>query len=1360
MSDTYGSGLTFTPDAPPGMPSPDASASPMPNDGPALAVQPTGAPQGASPDQPSFGSSLKNMIPGPHYTAPDPQLSPLDQSASLLDQRVKRANSVATNPLLQLFAPEQVQAARDFVPKAAEQLQKIEQQKSAIQAGRVQAQTLGLSPGEASDQATAEDRVTIASAKALKGDMKAFQGIQAVAPDKAAAIAPQVYETVAGHLTKAQLAFDSLASMQNEGQYRAKVNQLRQDGTLTDLESLGMKLPPTFEAFSAAKASEGRALREARIGVNAIGQKLEERNTYQPMEKNEAETYKGRLTTPYGDDISGGTWSRNGASGTRGKVVNGIATADDLGKGGMLGDATQRKELGEDMARLVPKEELEKFRAFNRTYELAKPNEEQKKHGDTVNTNPNVQQGIAEGLATMLRGGYGGATGQLIKIETGKRGVIQGVIDKIKTEYAGTVNEIGGKDIRPYLTHLTQDQMREVLDGLKQLTDRSIDDRALQTARRAGALGFDASALGLGKNEANGAIADAIEEGRKAQVERMRPTFQPIGGGDGVLQLGAQRPGAGSSALPGGAQQANQLPGAQPLATPVQQANGQPPAPGGPSPVTPQTNPGQPTNGGVQQPPPSPAPGQTGGGGQPVTVAGQQVTLPPGITPAYAQAVQHVESGNERDPWKAGTKNSSASGAFQFIDSTWKDNKPSGAPDRAKDATPAQQAEALATLTTKNTGALQANRLPVTDTNLYVMHNLGAGAGATLLQADKSADARSLVGEAAARNNPMFFKGRPTVATVLQRYQDAMNGAPDGGEGFAQRATRLLGQQPSESITPEQGRAIGNAATEYAPAIGSTVGSLIGSRGGVLGSMAGGAVGGGAGQALKDYLQGTPQRPAEIAKQTVLGGALGVGGLPRGLNMLARAVGAGGVEAGAEAVKGSDVGEVAGAGLTGAGEALGGEAFGHALGMAGHKVYSMFAPDARKAVQAAAKDYAEATKTLETQQPKITSGTTSIENPEYMAAEVKKTKAETTLKDAGLAPEEAAYAHKVSSEGVPKQEAQAAKPGAQEQQRIGAGYQQIQNEVGSTGVGAPKASPKLADGPVAAVEAKKVSASHAELADHVEMAITAPAKNWEEKWTQLKEARSDLLQAERDAMSSTAPGRTKTAADMRTLADTVRKQQEKAATYVFGPVKGAEVMQRLKVLDVRYRNLMEATNGGDIVKAAAMKNEAGREADRKFRAFAHDDPVALSAWAAMRREGPNLEKDVKNLVAIERVPVLGKLYSAVKLMGSLNSWIASRAAGSPAKFSDFIKQGDSGARATRDVVGTAASRGAVQGGGNFSALNPVSSASAAEVKPLPINPPTVLASGGNKYVQRADGRWMQHDKFGPVGLMPVGWSPQ
>jgi len=96
-------------------------------------------------------------------------------------------------------------------------------------------------------------------------------------------------------------------------------------------------------------------------------------------------------------------------------------------------------------------------------------------------------------------------------------------------------------------------------------------------------------------------------------------------------------------------------------------------------------------------------------------------------------------------------------------------------------------------------------------------------------------------------------------------------------------------------------------------------------------------------------------------------------------------------------------------------------------------------------------------------------------------------------------------------------------------------------------------------------------------------------------------------------------------------------------------------MQRLNALDVRYRRLMDATNGGDLAQAARLKGADGRVADQKFRAFAAGDPTAIAAWNAMRRGAgsPNYEKGVYNLVAAEQIPVLGKVVSGVKLLAAL-----------------------------------------------------------------------------------------------------------
>jgi hypothetical protein len=1276
------------------------------------------APQPPAQSDPSFGSAF--ISPFTNYTSPDPQATALDQSADLLQQRIKRAGQIATNPLAAFFAPESVQAARDAVPKMTEQLQTIQTQKAAVQAGRAQAQTLGLTPDEAPDQVTMEDRIEIASNKALKGDLRAFQGIQAVAPDKAAALAPQVIAAIGGHLDNAQTAFDSLSGMENEGQYQAKIKELRTNGTLTDLESAGLKLPPTFDAFKAAAPSEALALRNARASLNAQGQAIEARNTYQNMETKEAGTYVNRQKSIYGDPLNGGTYARNAASGTAGQIFNNMPTVDTLGRGGVLGDETLRKQFSEDFKNAMPAAAFEKMREFNRTYTLGTTDAKGNVlPPDKINTNPNVQQGITEGLTSMLRGPTGSANAGMMKIELTKRGWSQTAIDGILTNYAGVMNTLFTNADRPYLSEQTQRQIRDVMDVLKTYNDQSLGDRGAQIARRAGAAGFGADALGLAQSESSGAINDAIEEGRQAQIAAMKPYFQPIGGGDGVWQLGAQRPGAGPISLPPGSQPANQIPGAQPLLTPVQQARQTPAAtvaaPPAPSPPTPPSvNPG-----GAGPTPLTPSTPQ------PINVAGQQInmTLPQGASPAYVASLQRIETGNERDPWTAKAGNTSAGGAYQFIKSTWDANKPPGAPANAKDATPEQQTAALEKLTNANAASLRTAGVPVNDTSLYVAHNLGANGAAALLRANPNADARTVVGEAAARDNPTFFRGRPTVAVALSRYQANM--AQDISNSVPRRpADTLPGAEPTmgnpmddpatmawNHLTPvqqEQGRQGGvDALAGAAPAALSTAGALAGAVTapvtGPFGAIGGGAAGGAVGTVLKNYLRGKPQDALETTEQAALGGVLGVASAARPILATAgRVVGSGAIEAGKIAAEGGSGPDIVDAGLQGGAAALGGEAFGRALGMAGHKVFSLFSPDAKAAVQTAAKTYADSAKVLETEPPKLpgTAGAASAPNPKYDAAQVAKDKAEQTLKDAGLDPEEAAYAHKVSSEGVPLQEAQVNKPVAQEQRSIGAGYQQLESEVAAKGVGAVKATPKLLDGPISMAQSVKMAPELQRAAQRAEAVSTAPAPDWQTKWQQLQNARSVLLQGERDALGSTATGKTQTAQDYRTLADTVRTQQAKAANYVFGPTQGPQVMQRLNALDVRYRRLMDATNGGDLAAAARLKGQEGRDADQRFRAFAANDPTAIAAWNAVRQAGPNYEKGVLNLVAAERIPYLGKVYSGVKLLGSLNRWMQERAAGSPAKFSDILSaMPDSGARTARNVAGTIAQRGAVQGVG-------------------------------------------------------------
>ena len=1313
---------------------------------------PQTAPSAPQPQQnpvAQFGSAIASMLPGAHYTPPDPGTSALDQSASLLQQRIDRASKIATNPLAQLFAPEQAQAARDFVPQATEQLRTIAQQKQQQVDIQRSATNFGM-PQSAQNPFMTNDTIDNWLLDQYKdGDFSKAPMLQARGRgDWVQDFAPTAADGAGQRLAAANSVITKLnAAGSNQPAYAATLRGLTPDERQS-ITSLGLQIPPMASDWQNTVQQHGPKFLQAQQLQSQVMQRFANIGTFAGTVPKDVETAsQGSIRIGSSNEPAGFPVRTRAIDGQTGNVgPNGSVQMEKYGlapkDGGWNAATTERLQNNDKLFTGADTQG-----AVNQ-YNIANKFKNEAMNDETYTSSAGLALlkdtlgGVGRDVAEKSAAAGTPALTQMFKNE---QGGFEGFLNRTTTELAAYKAWVDGgkKGAAPQrISDETKRGIQFIANENYNFSQQQAAGRLSGAMRNAGQIGRPLEDIPLDA-DLKASVAQYHEEGRVDAINGWRSYPSVVNGnqriffpqGSNVMGALAPRPPLNPDGSPqtgqNGSANGGSANGGSPL-TPVQ-----PPGQNGPAP----------SGGASPAPPPATQPSNGGGAGQPspVIVAGQQVNvaLPPGASPAYVTALQRIESGGERNPWTSGTQGSSATGAFQAIKGTWDQYKPPGAPARAADATPQQQADFLSNFTARNATALATAGLPVNDTSLYVAHNLGAGGASQLLHADPSADARSIVGEAAARNNPTFFKGRPTVATVLQRYSDAMGGPnvapaasaapergylPGGAASLMQRyseGTEYLTPMQREALarhgvdtsaaprglTPEQQAAYpgqmaqqGRNMASVAPAALSTVGAIGGGVvGGPPGAVAGGAIGGGAGQALKDYVQGNPQSPAKIAEQTALGGVLGVASEARPLLAAGgRVVGSGTIEGGSTLAQGGTGPEAVDAALKGGAEAAGGEAFGRALGMAGHKVFSLFSPDAKASVQAAAKAYADSSKVLETELPKTpgVGGAAATDNPKYTAAEVAQTKAEQTLKDAGLNPEEAAYAHTVSSQGVPLQEAQVSKPGVLEKQAVGAGYQQLSAEVGATGVGAVKAAPKLADGPMAAVANKQVSAAHAELAERTEMAITAPAANWQEKWQQLQDARSNLLQAERDALSSTATGKTQTAADMRTLADTVRTQQAKAANYVFGPQQGPQVMQRLNALDVRYRRLMDATNGGDLSQAAGLKGAAGREADQKFRAFAAGDPTAIAAWNAMRGAGPNYEKGVLNLVAAERIPVLGKIYSGIKLLGSFNRWMQERAAGSPAKFSDILSGlPSSGAQATRNVAGAIGQRGAVQGVG-------------------------------------------------------------
>jgi hypothetical protein len=157
-----------------------------------------------------------------------------------------------------------------------------------------------------------------------------------------------------------------------------------------------------------------------------------------------------------------------------------------------------------------------------------------------------------------------------------------------------------------------------------------------------------------------------------------------------------------------------------------------------------------------------------------------------------------VESGGNPN---ATNPNSSATGAGQFISSTWLDTIKAARPDLAQGKSdaellalrtdPALSREMTEAYANQNQAVLTNNGLPVTPGNTYLAHFAGPGGAVKVLQADPTASAGSVLGDAVVRANP--FLARMTVAD-LQAWADRKMG---GSAAQPQRAPQPASATPA-----------------------------------------------------------------------------------------------------------------------------------------------------------------------------------------------------------------------------------------------------------------------------------------------------------------------------------------------------------------------------------------------------------------------------------------------------------------------------------------------------------------------------------------------------------------------------------
>ncbi|WP_201269942.1 hypothetical protein [Sinorhizobium meliloti] len=131
-----------------------------------------------------------------------------------------------------------------------------------------------------------------------------------------------------------------------------------------------------------------------------------------------------------------------------------------------------------------------------------------------------------------------------------------------------------------------------------------------------------------------------------------------------------------------------------------------------------------------------------------------------------------VESGGSAT---AKNPNSSATGAGQFIASTWMDMVRRRRPDLLEDRTTAEvlalrndgqlSREMTGYLAEENASFLRNQGIQTTDGNVYLAHFLGPRGAAQVLKADPSAPVASIVGQDAVNANP-FLKGKSAAELV------------------------------------------------------------------------------------------------------------------------------------------------------------------------------------------------------------------------------------------------------------------------------------------------------------------------------------------------------------------------------------------------------------------------------------------------------------------------------------------------------------------------------------------------------------------------------------------------------------------
>jgi hypothetical protein len=1300
-----------------------------------------------------FGSSLAKILPGPHYTSLPPGAPALDQAENQLKQQVDRASQVAANPIAQLFAPEQVQAARNFVPKAAEQLRTIAQQKQQQVDIQKSATNFGM-PQSAQNPFMTNDTIDNWLLDQYKaGDFSKANMLKARGKgDWVQDFAGQAVDGAGAKLAAANGVITKLnAAGGNQPAYAATLRSLSPQEKQS-ITSLGLQtIPEKASDWQDVVQQHGAAFLQAQQLHSQVSQKLANITNFDGTVPKDVESAShgdiriGSSNEPAGFPVR--TRSIDGQTGHVGP--NGSVQMEKYGLAPKVGgwNATNPDRLAKNDKMLAGDDVKGAINQYNIANKFKNEAMNLGMYSSSAglallkDTLGGVGRDVAEKSAAA------GTTG-LSQMFSNQMGGVEGFINRATSEIAAYKNWVDGgkKGDRPRMSDQTMRGLQFIANENYNYAQQQATGRLSGPMRDAGQIGRPLEDMPLDA-DLKASVAQYHEEGRVDAINGWRSYPSIVRGNQRIFfPQGSNVNGASAPRPPlntdGSANGGSSL-------TPVPQAGQTADAPvsgGGASP----------------RPVPSPSASQPSSGtGQPfknpqVNDAITKVSAETGVDPALMRRFAQIESGGRAGP-EADT--GSYRGLFNL--SVPEFNKYGGGDIH----NPEDNARAAANKLKAEAAQFQAaNGRPPTPAEQYLVHNQGA-AGLAAHEANPDAPAwQNMYATGEGRQKGIAWAKKAVWGNIPDDVKAKFPGGVDsvtsrqfidvwqakfgGGSASSNAPAPAADPAAPTSLTPRQREAMarrgidtsaaprgltpeqqaayseqmaqqGRDMVGAAPAALGTIGALGGGAlGGPPGAVAGGAAGSGAGQVLKDYVQGNAQSPAKIAEQAALGGVLGVASAARPVLAAAgRVVGSGAIEAGTKAAEGGSGPEIVDAGLRGAAEGLGGEALGRFVssgGAAMYKAVSRYTTPAQQELMDHAGKLAAAREVLKTEQPKLPGDTGP--NPKYEAAKKQADDATAAIKaDHGQNPDDVVHAYEQATSGVSAGEAAVMRKAASEKAATSQGYNQLRQDARDAGVGAPKSNQPTPNGPLAQIRTAEnptgvVEAKFAPDAQHAEMLIKAPAKDWGEKWQQLQNAGSELIQKR---MAFLQNGDRPSADAMDGIFQGVRNQQKAAAEYVFGAKKGGEVISRLENLDQRYAKVMNATQGMDYGKMRSVI-QAGNTPERRaleknFKAFAGDDPSAMRAFNAMKAGAKGRLTDeaklmvplitAESLAHFGGIPTFGVISAAVgghRLYKVMQQFMNAKVLGRPVKFRDFFNRELQSSGAGQAVRG-AVQRGAVQG---------------------------------------------------------------